>query len=56
MIFFINSIQNSILQEAQLSTLSDSLCKKYGGKMKADPNVELCAGSLKKAGGNKIYT
>lgn len=44
-----------ILQEAKLLTLSDDLCKKYGGKMKADPEVELCAGARKKSGGYRKY-
>ena len=46
----------SILQEAKLTTLSDELCKEYGGKMKADPMVELCAGAVKKSKNNKIFT
>ena len=46
----------SILQEAKLTTLSDELCMEYGGKMKANPKVELCAGAVKKSKNNKIFT
>ena len=46
----------SILQEAKLTTLSDELCMEYGGKMKANPKVELCAGAVKKNKNNKIFT
>ena len=46
----------SILQEAKLTTLSDELCKEYGGKMKVNPKVELCAGAVKKSKNNKIFT
>ena len=46
----------SILQEAKLTTLSDELCKEYGGKMKANPKVELCAGAVKKKKNNKMFT
>ena len=28
----------------------------YGGKMKANPKVELCEGAVKKSKNNKIFT
>ena len=55
-VLYFSKQNTSILQEAKLTTLSDELCKEYGGKMKADPMVELCAGAVKKSKNNKIFT
>ena len=55
-VLYFSKQNTSILQEAKLTTLSDELCKEYGGKMKADPKVELCAGAVKKSKNNKIFT
>ena len=48
-VLYFSKRNTSILQEAKLTTLSDELCKEYGGKMKANPKLELCAGAIKKS-------
>ena len=55
-VLYFSKRNTSILQEAKLTTLSDELCKEYGGKMKANPKLELCAGAVKKSKNNKIFT